>query len=76
MSRCQAVRWHCTPSTTRPPEATAQAEWAPTDTEVTPESPLTTTGVVLFAVVPLPSCPWALYPQHLMPPPESTAQSE
>ena len=42
---------------------------------VTPSvSPLTSTGVELSAVEPLPNWPEGLYPQHLTPPPVVSAQ--
>ena len=37
-------------------------------------SPLTSTGVVLEIVEPLPSWPYSLSPQHLTPPPVVSAQ--
>ena len=58
-----------------PPVATAQVQNAPAAIAVTPElRPETPTGVLLDIVVPLPSSPSALYPQHFAPPPIVTAQ--
>ena len=47
---------------------------APTATEVAVEIPDTVTGVVLFVVVPLPSCPILLLPQHFTIPADKDAQ--
>jgi len=58
-----------------PPESSAQAE-PPTAIAVAPLRPETATGVEEAVVVPLPSLPYPLSPQHSTVPPESTAQAE
>src|SRR3990172_8409821 len=53
---------------TRPP-VTAQVSLPPVLMAITPDRPCTSTGVELSSVVPLPSCPYWLSPQHQAPPP-------
>jgi hypothetical protein len=48
----------------------------PAEMAVTPVRPVTATGVDELVVVPLPSSPWALYPQQSTVPFESSAQAE
>ena len=56
---------HCTP----PPLVSAQVWLLPAITDTTPlSSPLTGTGITCVVVVPSPSWPEPLYPQHCAPP--------
>ena len=60
---------------TAPPLVSAQLWTPPAAIAVTPLcSPETSTGVELSVVVPFPSCPKALKPQHLTAPPLVSAQ--
>ena len=62
---------HLTP----PPDSRAQECEPPTAIAITPEvRPFTSTGVELFIVVPLPSLPFELLPQHFTPPSMVNAQ--
>jgi hypothetical protein len=58
-----------------PPDVNrAHESWTPVDTAATPDdNPITFTGVVLAVVVPFPSWPYALSPQHRTPPAVVTA---
>jgi hypothetical protein len=53
---------------------TAQVWVKPMLTETAFDIPRTGTGIELSVVVPSPSSPWALSPQHLIAPPKRTAQ--
>jgi hypothetical protein len=68
-----------------PPASSAQAKLLPTETAVAVLMPETATGVVEHEdplhvcgplVVPLPSSPWLLPPQHSTLPPVSSAQAD
>ena len=59
---------------TVPPVKRAQVCSTPAEIWVTPERPLTLTGVEESVVVPSPSWPALLYPQHVMVPPVRRAQ--
>src|SRR5437588_11567137 len=61
---------------TPPPVVRAQVWEVPAEMAATPEvRPETSTGVVLSVVVPFPSWPQSLNPQHFAPPPVVTAQA-
>src|SRR5450830_575015 len=60
---------------TPPPLVSAQVWLVPAATAVTPlDRPLTATGARRCVVVPSPSCPKLLLPQHHTPPPLVSAQ--
>jgi hypothetical protein len=59
---------------TVPPDSNAHEESAPATTAVAPLKPETATGVDEAVVVPFPSWPLTLRPQHDAAPPANTAQ--
>jgi len=59
---------------TVPPRSMAQVWSLPAASMLTFVRPLTVTGVEALTVVPLPSCPKPLLPQHFMLPSASRAQ--